>query len=225
MHLNSPAPLLPADLAQIRRWQDECDLGPPVAARIETWVRYQEQADGSWYDDPRACPVAPIFRLGIYLINDALRLLGEPEAVQVFESRLFTGRPTADNGQLAIRFRGGALASIFASFCVGDGVAYANACVLHFERGTVYANFGPPSGEAGQVRLHLVTPGGEGPPRVRSASVPAEKRSGAYQWDVFARAVRGEKLADEVTPEQVAAGIRVVRAMARAAASGRTEPV
>ena len=52
VHLNSPRPRLAADLRQILRWQQQYELGRPVAARAETWCSYREQADGSWYDDP-----------------------------------------------------------------------------------------------------------------------------------------------------------------------------
>ena len=106
-------------------------------------MNYHEQADGRWYDDPRQCPVAPIFRLGIYLINDLVRLFGDAETVQVLQSRIRTGRPTADNAQLGIRFRNGVLANIYASFCVGDGDYEPDSLVLKFENGTIYRNCGP----------------------------------------------------------------------------------
>ena len=34
IHLNSPAPVLPPDLAQIKQWQGDHDLGQPVACRV-----------------------------------------------------------------------------------------------------------------------------------------------------------------------------------------------
>lgn len=222
IHLNSPSPLPAADLRQILAWHDRYDLGRPVACRIETWTAYDEQADGSWYDDPARCPVAPIFRLGIYLINDVLRLLGEPEAVTVFSSRVRTGRPTADNAQVGIRFRNGALANIFASFCIGDRQDYRNTLTLNFERGTVYRN-PPPSPTGGPVELLLVRGTGERAPVVERVQVTGH--SGLYDWEAFHRAVRGETLAGAVTPEQVALGIRVIQAMARAEQSGRAETV
>ena len=86
IHLNSPSPLLSPDLAQIVRWRDEYDLGRPTGARAEAWASYQEAADGGWHDDPARCPLAPVFRIGIYLINDLIHLFGSIEAVQVFHS-------------------------------------------------------------------------------------------------------------------------------------------
>ncbi|MFW5856773.1 MAG: Gfo/Idh/MocA family protein [Planctomycetota bacterium] len=226
LHLNSPAPVLPPDLAQIAAWRDEYDLGQAVGCRLDTWVRYNQEADGSWQDDPDQCPVAPIFRIGIYLINDVVRFLGEPEAVQVMHSRIFTGKPTPDNGQLSIRFRNGALANIYASFCCEDGDHYANAMTLNFDRGTVWRNIGPRDGwRDKEVRLALQQSRGEGErPQVVEARVGGGT-SGLYQWDNFCRAVRGETLPDETTPEQVAAGLRIIEAMRRAETSGRTEPV
>ncbi len=94
VHLNSPTPIPSPDIRQIIDWRQRHGLGRPVGARADIWSSYREQADGSWYDDGEKCPVAPIFRLGIYLINDLIRLFGKPLAVSAMSSRLFTGRPT-----------------------------------------------------------------------------------------------------------------------------------
>lgn len=90
------------DLNQILLWREDLRLGRPIAARADIWSSYREAADGSWYDDPEKCPVAPIFRLGIYLINDLIRLVGKPVAVSVMSSRLFTGRPCVRNMRIAV---------------------------------------------------------------------------------------------------------------------------
>tara|TARA_B110000003_G_scaffold273026_1_gene310006 strand:- start:817 stop:1410 length:594 start_codon:yes stop_codon:yes gene_type:complete len=66
VHLNSPEPLPADETAQILQWQEAFQLGQPVAVRWETYTRYNDLADGSWYDDQERCPVAPVFRLGIY---------------------------------------------------------------------------------------------------------------------------------------------------------------
>ena len=228
IHLNSPAPLLSPDLAMIEKWRTEFDLGRPVGARAEIWADYREKADGGWYDDSARCPLAPIFRLGIYLINDLLRLLGPVESVQAFHSRIRTGRPTPDNAQLALRFRNGALATIYASFCVGDGRPYQNSLALNFERGTVYRNLPGPKAESGNIaRLLLVAGGGEGKkPRLRRRE--GLETSGNYQWDSFKRALDGEalsRLPGAVLPGDIVAGLRVIEAMARAEKSGRSERV
>jgi len=221
IHLNSPAPTLPADLLQIQAWQQHYQLGRPVGCRADVWASYREQADGSWYDDPQRCPVAPVFRLGIYLINDLVRLFGEAAAVQVMYSLLNTGRPTPDNAQLAIRFQNGALANVFASFCVNDGDHYRNSLTLNFENGTVYRNVGPAQTPDVTAELSLIMASDGQRKLVEQVQLPST--SGEYQWDVFARAVRGEKIAGEVSPAQIVAGLKVIDAMTRAEQSGATE--
>jgi predicted dehydrogenase len=178
-------------------------------------VQTYEKADGSWYDDPAKCPVAPIFRLGIYAINDLVALFGEAERVQVLSSRLFTGRPTPDHAQLGIRFKSGALANIFASFCVGDGDYYRNSLVLNFEHGTVYRNAGPvrtePLTEQSELSLLIRKDG-----RRHLAAQAAVPASGEYRWDLFHRAIRGESIPDLLPVKSVVAGLKIIRAMSDA---------
>lgn len=214
LHLNSPAPTPPEDLAQILSWVNGYKLGAPVGVRADVWANYREAADGTWYDDPAKCPVAPVFRLGIYLINDLIQLFGPVADVSVFQSRLFTGRPTADNGQLSLRFENGALGNIFASFCINDGDHYRNTLVLNYENGTIYRNAGPDRG--GSLSELSLVMNRDGRRQVVARTIAGES-SGGYQWGVFARAVRGEKLAHETTPEQIVAGLRVVNAMTKVA--------
>ncbi|MCE0499008.1 MAG: Gfo/Idh/MocA family oxidoreductase [Methylacidiphilales bacterium] len=226
IHLNSPSPVLSPDLEQIARWRDEFRLGRPIGARADAWANYREKADGSWYDNPKHCPLAPVFRIGIYHINDLVRFFGEPRAVQVFHSRLSTGRPTPDNAQLGIQFKNGGLVNIFSSFCVDDFQHYRNSLTINFERGTVYRNAGPfpntpETWEA--VELEMVTHR-KGKPVVRRKKM-ANALSGTYQWEVFYRALRGAKLSNATTPEEIVAGLRIVSAMARAEKSGYTEKV
>jgi len=216
VHLNSPAPILSPDIAQISQWQQHYNLGPLVACRADVWASYREEADGTWYDDPLRCPVAPIFRLGIYLINDLVALLGEAERVQVLASRLYTKRPTVDNAQLGIQFKSGALANIFASFCVGDGDQYRDSLVLNFEKGTIYRNAGPirtePFGDRSD--LSLVMPSKETRRRVEAhVDTPA---SSAYRWDLFSRAIRGESLPGLVPISTAVNGLKIIRAMSEA---------
>jgi len=220
VHLNSPAPVVPFDVGQIKIWRDLYDLGDPIGCRADVWASYAEQADGTWLDDPEKCPVAPIFRLGIYLINDLIELFGPAEEVQVFASRLRTGRPTPDTAQLAIKFKSGGLANIFSSFCVNDGDAYRNSLVLNFENGTVYRNVGPRRSKnainsTSELAL-VVSRQGE---RVVAEELQAEA-SGHYRWDLFYRALRGERLDGEITPEQMVGGLKVIRAMSEAYRTG-----
>ncbi len=225
VHINSPGPLLTADWQQVEHWRRQHNLGRPVAAHFSTWSSYREQPDGTWLDDPERCPVAPIFRLGIYSINDMVRLLGPAESVQVTSSRLMTRRATPDNAHLTLQFKNGAIGGIFASFCVNDGDFYADAMVLNFENGTVYLNAGAPAQSREMIPLQLVMRTGETCRVVDQTVVPRANRAGSYQWDVLYRAVSGEQIDDIVTPEQVAQAIAIVEAMAQAQHSQRCERV
>jgi len=226
IHLNSPSPGISPDLAAIQQWRELHDLGRPVAARAEVWSHYREQADGGWHDDARKCPVAPVFRLGIYLINDLVRLLGRARSVSAMQTRLFTGRPTADNGQLAIAFENGALATVFASFCVRDGDHYRYGLTVNFERGTIYRNVGPVrTGKQGAAELSLVM--NEGPWQARRLveQTCLQGGIGSYDWAGFAAAVRREPGAPGYVIDHVVEPLRIINAMAKAETGTRTESV
>ena len=225
VHINSPGPLRTADWQQVEHWRERYNLGRPVAAQFSTWVSYREKPDGTWLDDPQRCPVAPIFRLGIYSINDMVRLLGPAESVQVASTRLMTERITPDNAHLTLQFKSGAIGGIFASFCVNDGDFYADAMVLNFESGTVYINAGAPAESRDRVPLQLVMRVGETCRVVDQTVVPRANRAGSYQWEVLHRAIHGEKMTGLVTPEQVTQAIAIVEAMARSQQSQRCERV
>ncbi len=205
--MNSPTPTPEADIRVIEEWIDRLRLGRPVGYRGTTWCSYREQADGSWYDDPLRAPAAPLTRLGVYLIADVCRLLGPIDRVQVAESRLFTGRPTSDNAAVLLSHADGTIGTVFSSFCIDDGQPYRTSLELNFERGTVYRNVGPGTGE----RIHLAV----------SAMVDGERvvderdvdRASGYQWEVFARAARGEDVGETVTPEAVAQIVAVFEAL------------
>lgn len=216
LHCNSPSPGA-ADLAAIRGMMARHDLGRVVAGRAEVWASYQEQTDGSWYDDPERCPLPPIYRLGIYLMNDLIALLGTPVAVMAQSSRIRTGRPTADNAQLAIRFADGALGHILASFCVGDGDHYRNGLAIHCERGSLYRNVGPERGAA-VSELSVIAP--QDGKRMLRERVELATASGGYEWETFQRACRGRG-DPGLDPAVVVGGLRVMGAMLEAERSGR----
>ena len=225
VHLNSPSPVFSDDLLRIEQWRETLGLGRPIGCRADVWVRYHEKPTGVWYDDPELCYVAPVLRLGIYLINDLIRLIGPVAEVQVVQSRLFTERPTVDNAQLGMLFENGAIANIFASFCVNDRDHYKNSLTLNFENGTVYRDAGPVSRqpEGGFGSLSVVSARTDGTRYVEHAQ--AASASGGYQWDVFHRAILGQEIPNQVTPEQIANGIRVLAAMHAASKSRATEKV
>jgi len=226
VHLNSPAPVVDGGLKQIREWVAEYNLGRPIACRCDDWVSYREKPGGTWYDDPDLCPAAPVYRLGIYPINDLYRIFGEADKVHVMQSRIFTGRPTSDNAQVGILFKNGAIANVFASFCVKDGQHYGNPFVLNYENGTIYRNIGPLERAAGHEtgpEMTLVMAGdGE---KNRIIRKRAKIASGDYRWDVLYEAVRGNPPEDEITPEGVVHGVKIIDALLRSQKSGRTEDV
>ena len=207
VHINSPNPVPAADMRQILEWRDKYDLGRPIGCYCGLWANYFDKADGGWYDDPQLCPVPPIYRLGIYLINDLVQLLGEPEKLTVMQSRIRTGRPTSDNASLAIMFKNKAIANVFATFCVGDGRNYRNSLILNYEKGTIYRNIGTDT-EEGMAHLSIVAHEGT---VVESNKV--SERSGHYQWKNFYKAINGEALDREITIEMITAGIKIIEAM------------
>ena len=180
------------------------------------WVSYREQSDGRWHDDPLQCPAAPVFRLGIYLINDLLRFFGKPRKVQVLSSRIFTGRPTADNAQLGLLFDDGGIVNVFGSFCVKDHEHYKNQLVFNFENGTVYRNAGPIEDRPDHdppAKLELVADRG-GEKIIERAEV--WETSGGYQWANFRRALDDGPLPDEIDPGKIVEAVKVVQAMRQA---------
>ena len=224
IHLNSPAPELPRYLHQIRQWQEDFDLGQPVHCRGEVLASYREKADGRWLDDPDLCPAAPIFRLGIYVINDLVRLFGRVSEVQLFTSRIFTERTTADNAQLGLLFDNKSLGNVYASFCVDNGQHYANSLILHYERGTIYRNVLPVAYGQAEATTRLLLTATRHKKEVITRELEFSEISGSYQWEAFYSAVTGRRPVPSPIDDIVHV-IDVIDAMARAQTSGRSEPV
>jgi predicted dehydrogenase len=222
--LNSPPPEPPAYLAQILRWQRDYALGQPVSCRGEMLASYREQADGRWLDDPALCPAAPVFRIGIYTLNDLLRLFGPVKAVQVLSSRIFTGRPTSDNAQLNLLFANQAIGSVFASFCVENGRPYANSLTLNYARGTIYRNVAPSDVADAKSfsHLQLMAVDAKGAPLREEWTSPED--SGAYPWQALFETVTRRRVV-EMPIEEIVGAIGVIAAMARAERSGGIEMV
>ncbi len=210
VHLNSPCPGMADDVAAIRDFAAEHDLGQPVQAHFTTYNSYTEQADGSWYDDPQLCPAAPIFRLGIYGLYDVIDLLGEPTAISLGHSRIRTGRPTPDAAQMLISFTNGAQGCLQANMCSGGGAAYPNSLSVLYERGAAWRNPGFQVHEQPCAQLHMVA--GRTAPCV--VSISNERSSGAYRWDRFIACIQARQVNDLAYDARIIAGIRVLAAMA-----------
>lgn len=225
VQLNSPAPELSPDLWRIQEWRDRYKLGKVVGADWETYIKYDEKPDGTWQDSPDDCPVAPIFRIGIYGINELILLMGNVSAVQVSSSRMFTARPTPDNARMLLEFEGGAIASVFASFCIDDGQCFPSMLRIHYEYGTVtkrQVNCGDPDNRAAFDAVELTLQcRKDGRSHFESVRISPDGRSGEYQLDKFVSAVRTGSSAPGVdTAAAVANGIAVIEAMAEAERNG-----
>lgn len=223
--LNSPNPLLSPNMSQIADWVAEFKLGRIIGARCDIWANYREVADGQWYDDEKRCPVAPIFRLGIYLINDLVGLFGSAKTVQVLSSQIFTKRPTPDNAQMGILFENGGLANIFASFCIEDGQYYKSAMVINFEKGTIYCNMDPATYDDVLVgtSFALVTLDGAKKQVVKNKVVPGS--TVAYDWEAFHGILTGMIQIPLKTDENIVEGIKIINAMAKSDVTGQSEAV
>lgn len=226
VYMNSPCASESRDFRIIREWREKHDLGRPVAAHHECWYKSVENADGSWYDDPDRCPVAPIFRLGIYGINDLVRIFGEPEEVQVIQSRIFTGKPTPDLARMQIKFRDGSLASLMNGW-VPQPARGAASLTLYFENGTIYRN--PvilpqvPMDSAGKTLMALVTKDRLDGTPLETVELDAHDLSSDYQWDVFHRAFSTRIRPEHETPDEaVVNSIRIVEKMREADARSRS---
>ena len=187
------------------------DLGRPIAYRAADWCNYREKADGLWYDNSDLCPVAPVFRLGIYMINEVAVLMGDVEKVNVVESRIFTQRPTADNALLSVLHKNGVVGSIFASFCVNDLQHYKCSYEINYERGTIYKAVKPRNSEtAGNKVAMQVVYTKDGKQYTFEEEITEASN---YQWDVFYESIGGRKFPDLVSDDKIVAGIRMIELM------------
>lgn len=213
IHLNSPSPSLTADLAVAHEWVEKYDLGRPVGIHCDVHANYFEQATGGWQDDPEKCPAGPMFRLGIYLMNDVTDMFGDVEAMQLALSKIRTGRPTADNATLQLQFKNGALGNIFASFCVGDGELYHNGMIMRYERGTIYRNVGTELKTVGDhrvdLRLVMADLDDSCKPRLVETTV-ADRPLGLYYWDELHAAVTEGKSIDDTYLERIVRGVKMI---------------
>jgi len=216
VHMNSPGPYQDIETKAFLDWQNEFSLGQPISARWETFASYQEQADGSWFDDPLRCPVAPVFRLGIYGINQMISLCGQVQSVGVCHSRINTGRPTPDTADLSLCFKNGALGSVFASFSSGDGDSYSNIMHIHFEHGSIRAEVTKPTENWDEIEKKLILqaklPNGD--IIHRSKLIKNSEIHGKYQWENFKNAIENPTLIeDEISPEMIMHAMEVINAM------------
>ncbi|AQQ70957.1 Oxidoreductase family protein, NAD-binding Rossmann fold [Limihaloglobus sulfuriphilus] len=213
---NSPYPIMPDDIKQIYAWIEKYDLGRAISAQCFTWANYREKHDGSWYDQRELCPVAPVFRIGIYALNDLIQLFGAIESVSVVESRIFTERPTPDNANMSLKFSNGLIANVLASFCIGDDSPYPDSMVLGFENGVIYRNVGPQAiwprkeiemtVQAKTVSDKIVT---------ERKTICSEKLSGAYLWGNYYDMIKNREVPSPDYVERLLGSIKVFETVNR----------
>jgi predicted dehydrogenase len=129
-----------------------------------------------------------------------------------------------------MKFANGAIGSVFASLCVNDGHSYPSRLIIHYANGTIFKQQikEPSVGRSNNFKavgmtLNCVC---NGQYIEEKFIFSPENRSGAYQWKNLYDAVRNKQsLPGEVSPEAIAAGIAVIRAMARAEKSSVSEKV
>jgi predicted dehydrogenase len=210
IHLNSPAAKLSKDLLTIRRWEGEHNLGRPIYFTAVTHADYFESADGSWYDDTLRCPAAPLFRIGIYVINDVLTLFGQVAAARLVQTRVRTGRPTSDNAAMTLEMENGAVGTIIASFCVRDGDPYRNTLQIGYERGTIYRDVGPSlEGRKAMRSLQLVKEVKERSKIIETEHFETDQNH--YDWNTFAEDIRARRPADTEYIARIVNGVDMLR--------------
>lgn len=212
IHLNSPSPEPAEDLRQIWAWEKEFDLGRRVGIRAEVWASYFMKPDGSWMDNHDLCPGGTMTRLGIYSINDIIRIAGPVEKVNLIASRIRSERPVPDNSLLTMTFPSGCLGAIYASDCIADGSAYSAGLSLGYERGTIYRNVGSARHSAGKSYMTLARQGEKPQERVLTEKT-LDSHSGAYQWDIFARAIAKKQSINDDYIRDILGGVRVLEMM------------
>ncbi|MGA1530954.1 MAG: Gfo/Idh/MocA family protein [Kiritimatiellia bacterium] len=222
VYLNSPAAVMNKDFETIRAWEKKYKLGRIVAGHHECWYKSIEKADGSWYDDPKQCPAAPILRLGIYGINDLVQLFGEPEEVQVMETRLFTGRPTPDLARACIKFKNGAIVDTLDGW-VCQPKRGAQSLILYYENGTIFRNptMMPEDFKNHSTHLCVVTKDSEFNMPEETLVLQHDELSSFYAWEAFHQAVTTRKRPVKETPDSaIVDAIRILEAVARASENG-----
>jgi predicted dehydrogenase len=220
VHMNSPNARPQSDLRKLLDLLEADVLGTPTLAISTVWVYYgRTEPSGTWYDDQALCPVAPIFRLGIYPLNNLSQIFGPAQSVAAQSTRVETLRPTADNGAMTVVYESGAIATMAASFVVGGKDFYRNSITLCGTKGVAYLNVGPRPRVA-RPAPQLVVSTDEGIEEFELTTT-----SGDYDWEFFYDRVTGKATEDWTTPEHIAQSVRIVDAMRRSEVSGKVEAV
>ena len=173
---NSPPPRYIGNYAAVKQAIDAAKLGRLVHVAAYTWAYYENmEPDGTWYDDPEACPGGPLYRLGIYAINFSNVFLGEPAEVYAQQSWIRSRRPTPDHASLLVKYKDGAHASVAVSLSVG-GAVYPDTTMIAGTAGTLLLNPTFASGDAPKKDVLLIQ-------GRQTAALDSPLGLGAYDYD------------------------------------------
>ena len=153
---NSPPPRYIGHYGIIKRAVDTGAVGRIVHIATYTWALYDNMdPDGTWYDDPDACPGGPLYRLGIYAMNLANVFLGEPVEVYAQQSWIRSRRPTPDHSSMIVKYKDGSQTTITVSLSVG-GAVYPDTAVVAGTGGLLVLNPAFASSDAPKKDVLLV---------------------------------------------------------------------
>jgi len=201
---NSPPPRYIGAYGSVKSAIDAGNLGKLVHISGHTWAFYDTMSpDGTWYDDPDACPGGPLFRLGIYSINFANVFLGRPAEVYAQQSWIRSKRPTPDHASLVVKYGSGAQLTLAVSLSVGGGV-YPDNMLVAGTSGTLVINPDFSPSDSSERSLLLV----QGRDRTRLAW-PSE--TGGYDYEGLYRFIRGRET-PEISIRAALDGVRVIEA-------------
>jgi len=201
---NSPPPRYVGGYGIVKQAMDQGRLGRLVQVSGYTWAHYDNmEPDGTWYDDPDACPGGPLYRLGIYIINFANAFLGRPVEVYAQQSWIRSKRPTPDHANLVVRYAEGALMNLAVSLSVGGGV-YPGTCLIAGTSGLVVLN--PGFSSCDQVdKKYLVVHGRQKVVR------DLETHIGSYDYDGLHQFIR-RGTRPEISIRSALDGVRIMEA-------------
>lgn len=134
VHLNSPPPLPSPDLQQFASWHSRYDLGRASSLCVLN-TRHGgglSEADGSWYDDPARCPMrADLPHWHLWHQRPGLATGRSGGSAGDAQPHGHTP-PTPDTAQLSVRFKNGAIGTVFATIAVNDGEGWDNRLTVQY---------------------------------------------------------------------------------------------
>jgi len=202
---NSPPPRYIGHYGVVKQALDDARLGRLVHVSGYTWAYYDTMdPDGTWYDDPDACPGGPLYRLGIYSINFGNTFLGEPAEVYAQQSWIRSRRPTPDHASLLVKYKNGAHLSIAVSLSAGGSV-YPDTTIVAGTSGTLIIN--PDFAPNDSPRKQVVLIQGR-----KQSSIDYPSWLGGYDYDGLHEFIR-EGTRPEINIRAALSGVKIIEAV------------